>query len=89
MLPVQLYIRDAEKFSVYLKKKMPTAKKRTCYSTPSSLTHLAGNSRGAVARMLDCDIDVTKFEPELRYYIHFQTDTLGKAINTFILRAVG
>ena len=34
--------------------------------------------RISVANMLDCDIDVSEFELVSSYYIHFQTNTLGK-----------
>ena len=41
-------------------------------------------SRGEVANVLGCNIVVSEFELQLRYYIHFQTNTLGKHINSLI-----
>ena len=31
--------------------------------------------------VVDCDIVVSEFELQPRYYIHFQTNTLGKGMN--------
>ena len=36
------------------------------------------NPHGVVANVLDCDIAVSEFELQPRYYIHFRTYTLGK-----------
>ena len=36
-------------------------------------------------KALDCGIVVREFELQLRYYIHFRTNTLGKGMNPFIL----
>ena len=38
--------------------------------------------RGVVANMLNCD--VSKFKLQSRNYIHFQTNTIGKDINSLI-----
>ena len=38
-----------------------------------------------VENVLESDIIVTVFELWLRYYVHFQTNTLGKDINRLIL----
>ena len=35
---------------------------------------------GRVAKVLD-DIIVSEFELQLRYYVHFQTNTLGNSMN--------
>ena len=43
------------------------------------------NSHGFMAKVLDCGLDVNKFELHLYYYIHFRTNALGKGINLFIL----
>ena len=34
-----------------------------------------------VTNVLDCDIIVSKFELQLCYYVHFQTNTLEKGMN--------
>ena len=48
---------------------------------------LSGNEikRGVLANMLDYDIVVSEFELQSHCYIHFQTNTLGKGMNTLIL----
>ena len=38
----------------------------------------------AVANVLDCDTLVSDFEFSSRYYVHFQTNTLGKSMNRLI-----
>ena len=39
---------------------------------------------GVGANVLDCDIEVSEFELQLRYYIHFQRNTLCKGMNFLI-----
>ena len=43
-----------------------------------------GNTYGIVANVLNCDIEVSEFELQLRYYIHFRTNSLEKATNSLI-----
>ena len=38
---------------------------------------------------MDCGIVVRKFELQSHYYVHFQTNTLGKGMNPLILLAMG
>ena len=38
---------------------------------------------------MDCEIVESNFELRSRYYIHFQTNTLGKSMNLIILQSVG
>ena len=45
--------------------------------------------RGVVTNVLDCDIGVSKFEFQSHYYVHFQSNTLGKGVNSFIFPAMG
>ena len=45
-------------------------------------------SPGVVANELDCNILVNEFEPQLRYYVHFRTNTLGKDMSPLIPPAV-
>ena len=45
--------------------------------------------RAAVANMLDYDIIISKFELELCDYIHFQTNTLGKGMNSLTTLCYG
>ena len=37
-----------------------------------------GSPRGVMAKALDFGIDVSQFEFQLRYYVHFRTNMLGK-----------
>ena len=41
-----------------------------------------------MATLLDCDIEVSEFELQSRYYVLFQTNTFVKGINTLISPAV-
>ena len=43
---------------------------------------------GIVANMLDYEIVVNKFIPQLHYSIHFLTNTLGKGMNPLITPAM-
>ena len=42
-----------------------------------------------MVKAMDCEIIVSEFELQLRYYVHFQTNTLEKGMNPLILRAMG
>ena len=44
-----------------------------------------GSPYGIVANMLDCGL---KFKLLLHYYVHFQTNTLGKGMNPLIPSAM-
>ena len=41
-----------------------------------------------MVKAVDCVIVVSEFELQSRYYVHFQTNTLGKSMNTLILPAI-
>ena len=41
-----------------------------------------------MVNVLDCNILVSEFELQLRYYVHFRTNTLGKDVNSLILQAM-
>ena len=45
--------------------------------------------RGVMVKAMDCGIVASEFEFKLRYYVHFQTNTLGKGIKPIILQAMG
>ena len=47
------------------------------------------NPSGVMANGLDNDIVVSEFELQSRFYIHFQTNTLGKGMNSLILSVSG
>ena len=44
---------------------------------------------GVMVKALDCSFEVSEFQLQLVYYIHFQINTLGKVINCFIPPALG
>ena len=46
--------------------------------------HLWWNPRSVVAHILDCDIVMSEFELQSRYFVHFWTNTLGKRMNLLI-----
>ena len=41
-----------------------------------------------MVKAMDCGIVVSEFELQLRYYVHFQANTLGKGMNPFFLPAM-
>ena len=45
-----------------------------------------GNPYDVMVNVLDCDILVIVFELQSYNYIHFHTNTIGKDINSLILR---
>ena len=42
-----------------------------------------------MVKAMDCGIVVREFVLQLRYYVHFRENTLGKGMNRFILPAMG
>ena len=46
-------------------------------------------SLGVMAKVMDCGIIVRDFKLQSCYYVHLQTNTLGKDMNPFILPAMG
>ena len=57
----------------------------------SSIKQIFGGwwEHSIVTNVLDCNNVVGKFKPQLLYYIHFQTNSLGKGMNPFIVLAMG
>ena len=45
---------------------------------------IRGSLRDVMANVLDCDMVDRKFELQSHYYVHFQTNTLVKGMNSFI-----
>ena len=41
-----------------------------------------------LVHVLDCDITVSEFELQSRYHVPFQTNTLGKSMNSIISPAM-
>ena len=50
---------------------------------------LKGCPHGVMVKALDCTIVVSEFELQSHYYVHFQTNTLGKGMNLLILPSMG
>ena len=48
-----------------------------------------GCPRGVMVKAMDCGIVVSEFVLQLRYFVHFRTNTLGKGMNPLILPAMG
>ena len=44
---------------------------------------------GVRVKVLNCSIIVSEFEHWLRYYVHFQTNTLGKGMKSVTLLIMG
>ena len=42
-----------------------------------------------MAKAMDCEIVVSEFELQSRYYVYFRTNTLGKGMNPLILPGMG
>ena len=42
-----------------------------------------------MTNVLDFSLEVSEFELQLLFYIHFWTDTFGKGMNIFILQVIG
>ena len=42
-----------------------------------------------MVKAMDCEIVVSEFEVQLRYYVHFRTNTPGKGLNPLIVLAMG
>ena len=47
-----------------------------------------GCPRGVMVKVMDCEIVVSEFEFQSRYYVHFRANTLGKGMNSLILPAM-
>ena len=45
--------------------------------------------RGVIVKVMDCKIVGSEFELQLRYYVPFRANTLGKGMNPLILPAMG
>ena len=50
--------------------------------------HGGGCPCGVMVKAMDCEILVSKFKLQLCYYVHFQTNTLGKGMNPLIFLAI-
>ena len=46
-------------------------------------------SDGGKAKVVNSSLEVRKFELQSCYYVHFQTNTIGKGMNSFIPLSYG
>ena len=60
-----------------------------CWLTNKDLHTSARCPHGVMVKTLNCGIIVSEFKLQLCYYVHFQTNTLGKGMNPLILPAMG
>ena len=44
---------------------------------------------GVMVKAMDCGIVISEFVLQLRYYVHFRANTLGKGMTHLILPAMG
>ena len=44
---------------------------------------------GVMVKPMNCEIVVSEFVLQSRYYVHFRANTLGKGMNPLILPAMG
>ena len=50
----------------------------------SIVNSMVGSPRVVVVNMLNCNIVVSEFEPQLSYYVHFYTNNLREGMSVFI-----
>ena len=55
------------------------------YTILSKSSELEGCPRGVMVKAMDCEIVVSEFVLQSRYYVHFRANTLGKGMNPLIL----
>ena len=48
------------------------------------LSTKGGSPCGIMAKVLDCSLKASGFKLQLDFYVHFQTNTLGKDLNPHI-----
>ena len=53
-----------------------------------SILH-GGGPRGVIVKAMNCGVVVREFVLQLRYYVHFRANTLGKGMKLLILTAMG
>ena len=51
--------------------------------------YLFSRPRGVMVKAIDCGIVISEFEHQSRYYVHTQTNTVRKGMNSLILPASG
>ena len=50
---------------------------------------IRGYTQAVIIKVMDCGTEVSEFELQLCYYVHFRTNTLEKCMNPLILPAIG
>ena len=53
------------------------------------IKNTGGCPRGVMVKAMDSGIVIREFVLQLRYYVHFRANTLGKCMNPLILPAMG
>ena len=53
------------------------------------LENFQGCPRGVMAKAMNGGVVVSEFALQLRYYVHFRVNTLGKGMNSIILSSMG
>ena len=56
---------------------------------PTNQSKIRESHCGVVAKVLDYDKLVREFALQLRYYVHFRTNTLRKGMNSLFLTTMG
>ena len=65
----------------------PASKNAKCKHT-KLYTYALIWSRGVIVKAMDCEIVVSEFVLQSRYYVHFWTNTLGEGMKHLILPAM-
>ena len=63
--------------------------KRLSFNQPGNIFEIITKKIGAMAKELDCGLDVSDFEIQSPYSVHFRTNTLRKGMNLLISPATG
>ena len=64
-------------YLLFLRPSLDILSNDPCFRTPFS----QGSPNGVVVYVLNCDIIVSEFELQSRYYVYFRTNSLGKGMN--------
>ena len=59
------------------------------YLAPETKLKKGESWRSVMAKVLDCSLEVGKFEYQPLYYVYFRTNTLRKGMNSLIFLSMG
>ena len=71
------------------KKKKKKKVNPTIITVRNGISDLRGCPHRVMVKARDCGIVIREFVLQLRYYVHFRANTLGKGMNPLILPAMG